>query len=209
MTDRAIPAAPGRTPLPQDQLPDSKINYGHAVHSGSAIFFRDQWVACSGVDSRVATTTSSTCSAVIVGVRPDRGSSTKPSNRDSTNRDRHLPTVGIETPSCAATSLFVKPVAQARTIRERNARACAEFLRRTHRSTCSVSSAVNSSNAFGRPVIPKFYPMTTQLRRRTLETYVPSFNAGLSSAASWNPGAATRLSLHGTTTTSWCRGCRR
>ena len=68
---------------------------------------------------------------VIVGLRPDRGSSTKPSNRDSTNRDRHLPTVGIETPSCAATSLFVKPVAQARTIREHNARACADFLRRT------------------------------------------------------------------------------
>jgi hypothetical protein len=33
MTDRAIPAAPGRLPLVQDQLPDSKINYGHAVHS--------------------------------------------------------------------------------------------------------------------------------------------------------------------------------
>src|SRR5664279_3385373 len=122
----------------------------------------------SGVDSSVATTTSSTCSAVIVGLRPDRGSSTKPSNRDSTNLDRHLPTVGIETPSCAATSLFVKPVAQARTIRERNAKACAEFLRRTHRSSCSVSPAVNSSTAFGRPVIPKFYPLTTKLRRRTL-----------------------------------------
>jgi len=89
----------------------------------------------SGVDSSVATTTSSTCSAVIVGLRPDRGSSTKPSNRDSTNLDRHLPTVGIETPSCAATSLFVKPVAQASTIRERNARTCADFLRRTHRSS--------------------------------------------------------------------------
>ena len=134
----------------------------------SAIFFRDQWVACSGVDSSVATTTSSTCSAVIVGLRPDRGSSTKPSNRDSTNRDRHLPTVGIETPSCAATSWFVKPVAQARTIRERNARACADFLRRTHRSSCSVSSDVNSSNAFGRPVIAKFYHITTNFRRRTL-----------------------------------------
>src|SRR5664279_411316 len=105
---------------------------------------------------------------VIVGLRPDRGSSTKPSNRDSTNRDRHLPTVGIEAPSCAATSWFVKPVAQARTIREHNARACADFLRRTHRSSCSVSSDVNSSKAFGRPVMTKFYPMTTKLRRKTL-----------------------------------------
>ena len=134
----------------------------------SAIFFRDQWVACFGVDSRVATTTSSTCSAVIVGLRPERGSSTKPSSRDSTNRPRHLPTVGIETPSCAATSLFVKPAAQAKTIRERNARACADFLRRTHRSSCSVSSDVNSSNAFGRPVMAQYYHMTTKLRRRTL-----------------------------------------
>ena len=89
----------------------------------SAIFFRDQWVACSGVDSKVATTTSSTCLAVMVGLRPDRGSSTRPSSRDSTNRDRHLPTVGIETPSCAATSLLVRPLAQANTIRDRSARA--------------------------------------------------------------------------------------
>jgi len=123
---------------------------------------------CSGVASSVATTTSSTCSAVIVGLRPDRGSSTKPSNHDSTNQDRHLPTVGIETPSCAATSWFVKPVAQARTIRERNARACADFLRRTQRSSCSVSSDVNSSNAFGHPVIPRFDPTAMKLRRRTL-----------------------------------------
>src|SRR5664279_4457567 len=89
-------------------------------------------------------------------------------NRDSTNRDRHLPTVGIETPSCAATSLFVKNGRTGqndpRTLRQ----ACADFLRRTHRSSCSVSSDVNSSNAFGRPGLPQFYPMTTTLRRRTL-----------------------------------------
>jgi hypothetical protein len=34
MTDRVIPAAPGRVAHFQDQLPDSKINYGQAVHSG-------------------------------------------------------------------------------------------------------------------------------------------------------------------------------
>ncbi len=55
------------------------------------------------------------------GLRPDRGSSTMPSSRESTNRARQFPTVGIETPSCAATSLFVKPVAQASTIRDRRA----------------------------------------------------------------------------------------
>jgi hypothetical protein len=38
-----------------------------------AIFARDQWVAFTGVDSSVATTTSSTCSAVIETGRPGRG----------------------------------------------------------------------------------------------------------------------------------------
>ena len=42
----------------------------------SAIFARDQCVAFFGIDSSVATTTSSTCSVVIVGGRPGRGSST-------------------------------------------------------------------------------------------------------------------------------------
>lgn len=72
-------------------------------------------VALSGVDSRVATTTSSTCSAVIVAGRPGRGSSTNPSQRASTNRLRHLPTVGCDTCSWAATCLLVRPCAQAST----------------------------------------------------------------------------------------------
>lgn len=38
----------------------------------SAIFFRDQCVAFFGVSSSVATTTSSTCSAVTDGGRPGR-----------------------------------------------------------------------------------------------------------------------------------------
>jgi len=60
----------------------------------SAILARDQCVAFAGVASSVATTTSSTCSAVIEAGRPGRGSSLSPSNRSSTNRARHLPTVG-------------------------------------------------------------------------------------------------------------------
>lgn len=59
----------------------------------SAIFALDQCVAWSGVDSKVATSTSSTCLAVIVGGRPGRGSSESPSNRNSQNRRRHFPTV--------------------------------------------------------------------------------------------------------------------
>ena len=111
----------------------------------------------AGVDSNVATTTSSTCSAVIVAGRPGRGSSTSPSNRSSQNRDRHFPTVAADTPSAAATSLLDTPAAQANTIRERNANAWDDFRRRAHRTSCSRSSSVNSNTAFGRPVrgIPK------------------------------------------------------
>jgi hypothetical protein len=89
----------------------------------SAIFARDQCVAFAGVLSNVATTTSSTCSAVIVAGRPGRGSSQSPSNRSSQNRLRHLPTVGVDTPHAAATSWFECPSAHASTIRERNANA--------------------------------------------------------------------------------------
>jgi hypothetical protein len=104
----------------------------------SAIFARDQWVACFGVDYKAATMTSSTCSAVIVGGFPGRGSSTRPSSRDSTNRQRHLPTVGSDTLRCAATSVLLRPPAQANTIHERNAKACENFRRRAHRPNYSV-----------------------------------------------------------------------
>jgi hypothetical protein len=60
---------------------------------------------------------------VIDGGRPDRGSSTNPSSRWSTNRRRHFPTVGTLTPSRAATSMFEAPSAQASTIRARDANA--------------------------------------------------------------------------------------
>ena len=100
----------------------------------SAIFARDQCVAFSGVDSNVATTTSSTCSAVILAGRPGRGSSDRPSNRSSQNRRRHFPTVGVDTPHTTATSLLECPSAHRKTIRERNANACEDFLRRSHRT---------------------------------------------------------------------------
>src|SRR5664279_4903645 len=118
----------------------------------SAMDRRDQWVAFFGVDSRVSTTIFSTCSAVIDGTRPGRGSSSRPSNRSSRKRLRHFPIVGCETPNRAATSLFGTPSAHSRTIRDRSAKACADDRRRAHRCNCSRSSEVNSSNAFGRPV---------------------------------------------------------
>jgi hypothetical protein len=89
-----------------------------------AIDARDQWVALAGLDSSVATSTSSTFSSVIEGGRPGRSSSTSPSRRDSTNRRRHLPTVACVTCNVAATSLFVAPdSAHAKTILARNASA--------------------------------------------------------------------------------------
>jgi len=111
---------------------------------------RDQCVAFFGVDSSVLTTTSSTRSAAIVGGRPGRGSSTSPSRRASRNRDRHFPTVGAETRSRAATSLLLNPCAQPSTILDRNASACDDVRRRAHRDSCSRSSPVSYSGAFGR-----------------------------------------------------------
>src|SRR4029453_15313880 len=90
----------------------------------SAINLRDQCVAFFGVSSRVATTTSSTWSRAIDGGRPGRSSSTSPSRRLATNRDRHLPTVAGCTPSSEATGVLAWPSAQASTIRERWASAC-------------------------------------------------------------------------------------
>src|ERR1700730_7714182 len=68
-----------------------------------AIDARDQCVALAGLDSKVATSTSSTWSKLIDAGRPDRGSSTKPSSRSATNRRLHFPTVGTLTPNAPAT----------------------------------------------------------------------------------------------------------
>jgi hypothetical protein len=67
-----------------------------------AIDARDQCVALVGVSSNVDTTTCSTWSRVIDGGRPGRSSSTRPSRRSATNRERHLPTVGRDTRKSSA-----------------------------------------------------------------------------------------------------------
>ena len=73
----------------------------------------DQWVASVGVVSKVATSTCSTCSSVMVRAAPGRGSSARPSSRRATNRERHLVTVGLDTPSRSATAWLLWPSAQA------------------------------------------------------------------------------------------------
>jgi hypothetical protein len=84
-----------------------------------AIEERVQCVAFGGVDSNVATNTSSTWSVVIDAGRPGRGSSTNPSSRSSQNRERHLPTVACDTPTTEATSAFARPAVHLNTIRDR------------------------------------------------------------------------------------------
>src|ERR1700683_200561 len=130
-----------------------------------------QCVAASGLLSRVVVMICSTWASVTDRGVPGRGSSLNPSRRSSTKRLRHLPTVGMVTPSCLATWVFGSPLAQARTIRERNARRWAVFGRRAHCSRVDGSSSDKISSFKGRPVRirvsscgqgPRF-PLKTQL----------------------------------------------
>jgi hypothetical protein len=106
----------------------------------------DQWVASLGVASKVVTSTRSTCSSVMVRAAPGRGSSARPSRRRATNRERHLVTVGRDTPSRAATSALLTPSAQVSTIRQRSASAWPEVRRRAQRSRVVRSSSVSASS---------------------------------------------------------------
>jgi hypothetical protein len=116
-----------------------------------AIDLVDQCVSpFSGCCSSVAVMTFSTCSSVTVRGRPGRGSSPSPSSRDSRNRDRHFDTVALDLPRPVATSLTVPPAAQASTIRDRSASACAVFRRRAHPSrTCRSSSVSTTGSSLG------------------------------------------------------------
>jgi len=104
----------------------------------------------AGSCSSVAVITFSTCSSVTVRGRPGRGSSPSPSSRDARNRDRHFDTVALELPRPAATSPTVPPTAQASTIRDRSASACAVLRHRAHPSrTCRSSSVSTTGSSFG------------------------------------------------------------
>jgi hypothetical protein len=107
----------------------------------------DQWVASLGEASNVSSSTRSICSSVIVRAAPGRGSSTRPSSRRATNRERHLVTVGRDTPSRAATAWLLAPSAQASTIRHRSASAWPEVARLAQR--CSVARSSSDSASSG------------------------------------------------------------
>ena len=100
----------------------------------------DQCVASFGVVSRVRVITASTWSSTTERGRPGRGSSSNPSRRSTTNRERHLPAVVTETPSFAAIAVLPNPSA-ANTIRDRTANAFALFARRAHATNCTRSSS--------------------------------------------------------------------
>lgn len=95
--------------------------------------------------------TFSTWASLIVRGAPGRSSSLRPSSRRSTNRLRHLPTVGSDTLNWRETSLLGKPSARASTIRARIASACAVLLRHTQPCNTSGSDWLSSSTASFRP----------------------------------------------------------
>ena len=111
-----------------------------------------QCVASLGVDSSVSVITRSTSSSVTARGRPLRGSSDRPSNRRSKNRERHFPTVSSDTSKSAATAMLLRPSAQARIILARSARPCVVLGRRTHRSSVSLSVSSNISGGIGLPI---------------------------------------------------------
>ena len=121
-----------------------------------------------GACSSVAAITFSTCSSVIVRGRPGRGSSFSPSSRDARNRDRHLPAVVLDIPSSAATPLTGPPSAQASTIRDRSARACAVFRRRAHPSRTWRSSSVSTTGSSFGLAMSQAYKLTRNYCLRTL-----------------------------------------
>jgi hypothetical protein len=100
--------------------------------------------------------------------RPGRGSSDNPSNRCTTNRDRHFDTVARDTPSWLATSPIVAPSAHCNTIRDRSANACAVFRRRDQPTSADRSSPDNTTGSSFGLGTAEAYPVTTNYRLTTL-----------------------------------------
>ena len=110
-----------------------------------------QWVSPGGVVSSVFTMMASTASSVIVRGAPTRGSSYNPARRCATNWLRHFATVVFVVRRRRAT-VVSESLAQANTMRARNAMARftrTRFVRRT-KSTRSLS--VSTISALGRPI---------------------------------------------------------
>ncbi len=111
----------------------------------SAIDRVDHCVASRGTVSSVAVINSSIRASSTMRGRPGRGSSRRPSRRSTANRLRHLVTIPRVTPNSRAICVLLESPSQARTMRERNAKACALLGRRTHACNCSRSSSLNTT----------------------------------------------------------------
>jgi hypothetical protein len=122
----------------------------------------DQCVASFGADSRVSVISRSTCSSVTVRGRPGRGSSANPSRRCSAKRDRQVVTVGRDTSSRAAISVFDRPSAAASTILLRAASPAVEVRRRAQDSSWARSSSVSSIRAGFGPRVAILQPNNRQ-----------------------------------------------
>jgi hypothetical protein len=112
-----------------------------------------QCVACGGIFSRVAVTTSAILSSPILRGAPGRASSTSPANRSAAKRLRHNATVTRVTPSCLAIATLVMPLAARSTISARIASPRAVLRRRVRASSSPRSASVNSIATAAPPAI--------------------------------------------------------
>ena len=109
-----------------------------------AIERRLQWVAPAGIASRVRVTSAATASSPIRRGAPLLGSSDRPASRAAANRSRHLPTMWAQTRTSPATARLVRPSAQRRTTRARNASPCGAFRRRAKPSSSARSGPLST-----------------------------------------------------------------
>ena len=130
-----------------------------------------------GSRSNVATTTTSTCSSVIVRGPPGRGpvDSNPPGWRSTKPPTPCTPTVCGQTPTSAATCLLGLPAAQPNTTDYRCANACDDDGLRAHRSNVWRSSSVSTNSAFGLPLsaMDQAYNYLPNSWRRTLAAPTP------------------------------------
>jgi hypothetical protein len=109
----------------------------------------------------------STCASVTFRGAPGRASSDRPSSRSTVNRFRHFATVPRVIPSSAAAPELAPPSAQASTIRDLSASACAVLRRRAHPSNTARSAGDNS---MGSALGPGTNPFLSARESRTQDT---------------------------------------
>jgi hypothetical protein len=90
--------------------------------------------------------------------RPERAASSRPANPEDSYRDRQSITVGRDTPTFAAISVFDTPSAASNTIRARWARPARIELARVHAVSRSRSPSRSANGAAARAAMPNSDP---------------------------------------------------